>query len=123
MYYTGEDESEQMQCIMEILGVPPQSMVKKSSRHKLFFSNGNSNAPLLVPNSRGKIRQPNSKAMQKALKTTDKQFINFLLACLRWRPQDRLTPEEALEHPFLRDMALQMKCKNVERAREKEMRR
>lgn len=28
-----------------------------------------------------------------------------------------------MEHPFLRDMALQMRSKNAERAKEKEMRR
>jgi dual specificity tyrosine-phosphorylation-regulated kinase 2/3/4 len=37
--FIGEDEVEQMQCIMEAKGVPPRSMIVVSSRRKLFFDN------------------------------------------------------------------------------------
>lgn len=35
--FPGENEKEQLACIMEILGLPPQNVLDKSTRLKLFF--------------------------------------------------------------------------------------
>ena len=35
--FPGENEQEQLSCIMEVLGVPDKEFVHKSSRKKLFF--------------------------------------------------------------------------------------
>ena len=35
--FAGEDEKEQMQCIMEVKGVPPRSMIVVATRRKVFF--------------------------------------------------------------------------------------
>lgn len=35
--FPGENEQEQLSCIMEVLGVPDKAFVQKSSRTKLFF--------------------------------------------------------------------------------------
>ena len=35
--FPGENEQEQIACIIEILGVPPKHFLEKSSRIKLFF--------------------------------------------------------------------------------------
>jgi len=35
--FPGENEQEQLSCIMEVLGVPDKEFVNKSSRKKLFF--------------------------------------------------------------------------------------
>ena len=35
--FAGEDEKEQMQCIMEVKNVPPRSMIVVASRRKIFF--------------------------------------------------------------------------------------
>ena len=35
--FAGEDEKEQMQCIMEVKGVPPRSMIVLATRRKVFF--------------------------------------------------------------------------------------
>ena len=35
--FPGENEQEQLACIMEILGVPERHLVDRSSRKKLFF--------------------------------------------------------------------------------------
>ena len=44
--------------------------------------------PIIVPNSRGKIRHPGSKDLASVHpKCTDMQFINFLQRCLRWDPK------------------------------------
>ena len=56
--FPGENEVEQLACIMEVLGVPPRKLVGECSRRKAFFdSTGN---PRIVPNSRGKGQRPST---------------------------------------------------------------
>ena len=47
----GEDEVEQLLCIMEIMGAPPHHLIDNATRKKVFFDA--SNQPNVVPNSRG----------------------------------------------------------------------
>lgn len=47
----GEDEAEQLLCIMEVLGAPPRRLVDASARRKAFFDNRG--LPLVKANSRG----------------------------------------------------------------------
>ena len=61
--FPGENEVEQLACIMEVLGVPPKSILDQSTRKKMFFDS-NSN-PRIVPNSRGKKRHPKSKDLDR----------------------------------------------------------
>lgn len=35
--FPGENEQEQLSCIMEVLGVPDKDLINRSSRKKLFF--------------------------------------------------------------------------------------
>jgi dual specificity tyrosine-phosphorylation-regulated kinase 2/3/4 len=35
--FPGENEQDQLACIMEVQGVPDQYLVEKSTRKKLFF--------------------------------------------------------------------------------------
>jgi len=35
--FPGENEQEQLSCIMEVLGVPEKYLIEKSTRKKLFF--------------------------------------------------------------------------------------
>jgi hypothetical protein len=48
---TGEDEVEQLLCIMEVMGAPPQHLIEAGGRKKVFFDANNQ--PTVVPNSRG----------------------------------------------------------------------
>lgn len=99
--FPGENETEQIQCIMEVLGPPPKKMIVNSSRRKAFFdADGN---PLTVPNSRGKVRTPSSKTLAAATKCNDQLFLSFLKRCLKWDPKVRWTPDKALEHPWVCD--------------------
>lgn len=84
---------------MEICGVPPDSVLELSSRKHLFFNADNS--PIIVPNSRGKERQPSTKSLEKILKCSDSMFIDFLKGCFAWHPMDRLTPLKALQHEWI----------------------
>lgn len=97
--FPGENEVEQLACIMEVCGVPPTKLMENATRVKMFFdSSGN---PRLVANSRGKMRRPDSKQLQTVLRTTDAKFVDFLEGCLRFSPKDRLIPEDALHHEWI----------------------
>ena len=91
--FPGENETEQLACIMEVMGAPPRALVEEASRRKMFFDSAG--APRIVANSRGKKRRPGAKDMASALRCKDPAFVSFLESCLRWDKRDRLTPEQA----------------------------
>ncbi|KAI8994611.1 kinase-like domain-containing protein [Pilobolus umbonatus] len=97
--FPGENEQEQLACIMEVQGVPASYLIEKSTRRKLFFdTDGN---PRIQPNSKGRKRRPGTRALEHALKTTDEHFLDFVNKCLQWDPEHRLKPEEAMKHPWI----------------------
>jgi dual specificity tyrosine-phosphorylation-regulated kinase 2/3/4 len=100
--FPGENEQEQLACIMEVFGPPEKYLVEKSARKKLFFdSNGK---PKPVVSSKGKRRRPSTKTLAQALNCGDDAFVDFIAKCMRWSPDARITPEEALQHPFIDDV-------------------
>ncbi|XP_057693703.1 dual specificity tyrosine-phosphorylation-regulated kinase 4 isoform X2 [Corythoichthys intestinalis] len=97
--FPGESEVEQIACIMELLGMPPNDFVQSASRRRLFFdSKGN---PRNTTNSKGKKRKPNSKELSTTLKTNDTLFLDFITRCLTWDPTKRMTPDEGLQHGWI----------------------
>ncbi|KAK9480189.1 hypothetical protein V1514DRAFT_318463 [Lipomyces japonicus] len=97
--FPGENEQEQLGCIMEVLGPPEAYMIEKASRRKLFFDS--TRKPRVVISSRGRKRIPSSKTLAQALKSDDERLIDFIAQCLRWDPAKRLKPDEAVRHPFI----------------------
>lgn len=99
--FPGENEVEQLACIMEILGKPPPNVLEPASRRRIFFdSKGN---PRSMTNSKGKKRQVNGKELGAALKTNDALFVDFIRGCLEWDPAARLTPDEAIQHEWIQE--------------------
>jgi dual specificity tyrosine-phosphorylation-regulated kinase 2/3/4 len=66
--------------------------------------------PKILPNTRGKERIPNSKNLQKMLNCGDEYFVDFVDKCIEWDTNDRLTPETALKHPWIRIGLNEMKA-------------
>ncbi|KAF3023812.1 hypothetical protein E8E15_003019 [Penicillium rubens] len=97
--FPGENEQEQLACIMEIFGPPEKHLIEKSSRKKLFFDS--LGKPRLTVSSKGRRRRPSSKELRQALKCDDEAFLDFITRCLRWDPARRLSPHDALKHEFL----------------------
>ena len=103
--FTGEDEIEQLLCIMEVKGIPPRSMIMQSSRRKMFFNE--EYLPVRKENSRGKVRVPGSKNLRSMIldaqikqaapvdSTTTNDFVDFLEKCLEMKPDKRIITEEA----------------------------
>ncbi|GAA5874038.1 hypothetical protein JCM1840_006126 [Sporobolomyces johnsonii] len=97
--FPGENEQEQLACIMEVMGLPEKYLVDRSSRKRLFFDS--TGAPRPVVNSKGRRRRPGSKTLAQVLKTDDELFIDFIAKCLTWDPDRRLKPDPALRHPWI----------------------
>jgi dual specificity tyrosine-phosphorylation-regulated kinase 2/3/4 len=115
--FPGENEQEQLSCIMEVLGIPEKEFVNRSSRKKLFFGmafifpvslrfayvftldpNG---APRAVINSKGRRRRPGTKTLAQVLRCNDEEFVDFVSKCLVWDPERRIKPQAAMRHPFV----------------------
>lgn len=113
--FPGEDEHEQMACIMEVLGPPPRSLIESASRRRVFFDSNNT--PRIQPNSRGKKRRPGAKDLPSAVRCNDPDFLSFLQSCLRWDQRERPTAEQALAHPWLRNANSQGPSPRTDRLR------
>ncbi|KAF2262830.1 hypothetical protein CC78DRAFT_534476 [Lojkania enalia] len=97
--FPGENEQEQLACIMEIFGPPEKHLIEKSSRKKLFFDS--LGKPRVTVSTKGRRRRPSSKTLQQALKCDDDAFLDFIARCLRWDPERRMKPDEAMLHEFI----------------------
>lgn len=102
--FPGENEQEQLACIMEIFGPPSRDIIEKCTRRKLFFDS--SLKPRVTVSSKGRRRRPSSKTLGGVLKCDDEAFLDFLAQCLRWDPDKRLRPDQALLHPFINNEPL-----------------
>ncbi|TFK46040.1 hypothetical protein OE88DRAFT_1708135 [Heliocybe sulcata] len=97
--FPGENEQEQLSCIMEVLGVPDKDFVNRSSRKRIFFDS--TGAPRPVVNSKGRRRRPGTKTLAQVLRCDDELFVDFIAKCLVWDPEKRIKPQAASRHPFI----------------------
>ncbi|WFD01655.1 dual-specificity kinase [Malassezia obtusa] len=96
--FPGENEQDQLACMMEVLGLPDRALLERSTRRKLFFDS--TGAPRPVVNSRGQRRRPSTRSLAAAARTRDELFLDFIAQCLTWDPARRLTADAALQHPW-----------------------
>lgn len=103
--FPGENEVEQLACIIEIIGLPPCEVLARASRRKLFFGNYQEGfndefmhffarktnqhfitdakgAPRYSMNSVQWKRKPGSRNLTSALQCDDPLFIDFISRCL-----------------------------------------
>lgn len=115
--FPGENEQEQLSCIMEVLGLPDKDLINRSTRKRLFFGmcisagdplilildrpTDSTGAPRPVVNSKGRRRRPGTKTLAQVLRCEDEFFVDFIAKCLIWDPERRLKPQLAMRHPFL----------------------
>ncbi len=115
--FPGEDEGDQLACIIELCGLPQQKLLDTSKRARNFISSKGYPrycSVITLPDGqislqgsksrRGKYRgPPGSKEWTTALKGCDDAlFIDFLKKCLEWDPSARMTPPQALRHAWIR---------------------
>ncbi len=80
--FAGENERDQMGAIMEVIGLPPRSLIAKATRRKVFFDDDYN--PILKQNSRGKVRKPGCRPLDSIIKANDPDLIEFLKVYI-WR--------------------------------------
>ncbi|KII88871.1 hypothetical protein PLICRDRAFT_175129 [Plicaturopsis crispa FD-325 SS-3] len=97
--FPGENEQEQLSCIMEVLGIPDKDFINRSTRKRIFFDNNGTPRP--VVNSKGRRRRPGTKNLAQVLRSNDEDFIDFIAKCLIWDPDRRIKPQQAIVHPFV----------------------
>lgn len=103
--FPGENERDQLACIMEYLGPPPQEMISKSPRKKEFFDANAGYAPKLVLNSKRRMRYPGTRSLAVFLGLSkDDEFVSFVEQFLRWTPADRISPQKAMRHAWVADI-------------------
>uniref|UniRef100_A0A1I8FC17 Protein kinase domain-containing protein n=1 Tax=Macrostomum lignano TaxID=282301 RepID=A0A1I8FC17_9PLAT len=108
--FPGEDEGDQLACIMELCGTPPQALLDACRRTKVFFSSrglpryssvdaGPDGSPQLKGgrSRRGKFAGlRGSRDLRRRLKGTGaaaaiRCSLDFLRRCLLWLPEERMT--------------------------------
>eukprot|EP01126_Amoeba_proteus_P048248 TRINITY_DN5568_c0_g1_i4.p1 TRINITY_DN5568_c0_g1~~TRINITY_DN5568_c0_g1_i4.p1 ORF type:complete len:372 (-),score=41.97 TRINITY_DN5568_c0_g1_i4:258-1373(-) len=105
--FIGSDCQSQFYCMMDVLGSPPQIFMEKSPHFKYFFKSldvGN-----IVPKSRFPwTRWNNEVPLWKILHVKGSEdygdlstFYSLLKEMLIYDPEKRVTPQEALKHPFI----------------------
>ncbi|KPI89509.1 putative Protein kinase [Leptomonas seymouri] len=100
--FPGEDEKDQLGCIMEYLGPPPQSFIEASSarRKREFFDEHFRPRERQTP--KGRVRVPSSKSLAKFLGVPeDDDFLSFVMQFLQWDPASRVSPREAMQHQWI----------------------
>ena len=93
-----------MSRIMEMRDVPPPEVLKVSERKMKFFQVNQVDQtldPIMLKNSRGKLRKPNGKPLDYVIGDEDPDFNDFVTKCLDWNPNTRITPDEALKHVWV----------------------
>lgn len=111
----GEDEGDQLACMIELLNVPPPQFLYKCKQAKVSKFFDTYGFPLYcrptVGPKKTKTKFRGFPGTRKLLPCCeDKEFKDFVRQCLTWDPAKRLTPAEALEHPWI---AKQTKTTNV----------
>ena len=96
--FPAKNEQDLLLYHMELLGLPADEVLARASRADEFFAHGR---PLRHTDRKGRLHPIGSRQLEDILQNADSAFINFLKRCLMWDPADRITPTEALQHPFI----------------------
>ena len=95
--FQGSNELDQLCKIVEVLGEVPESLVQTSKRKSAFFDED-----CKLRDKNGELVKPAIRTLAGLIKNAEKNFIDFLIDCLKLNPEDRIDPEAALSHPWIR---------------------
>lgn len=55
----------------------------------------------MVPDSRGRTPQPGGRSLSQLLRHQSAGFVDLVASMLVWDPTQRITPQEAAQHPWM----------------------
>ncbi|XP_077967353.1 dual specificity tyrosine-phosphorylation-regulated kinase 4-like isoform X2 [Styela clava] len=92
----GKNKIDEFASLMEVLGPPPSYMIPPG---KDIYAKA-----INYTTESGLKRKPNRTPLALLLLGVDDALLFDLIArCLKWDPQLRITSEEALQHPYLKE--------------------
>jgi dual specificity tyrosine-phosphorylation-regulated kinase 2/3/4 len=74
--FPSNNEVELMSSIQEFLDIPPNEMIQKALKKKVFFDR--ENRPRLIFDENERLRRPGSKRLEDFLKSSDSKFLDFI---------------------------------------------
>ena len=96
--FPGRNEKELLVYIIEVIGLPPFSILTDSYK-KTYYYNNYSNKHLR--DSKGRLRHPETRPINRVVNSNNMSLINLITQCLEWDPIKRITPSKALELEWL----------------------
>lgn len=107
--FPASGEGELLERFIEYLGPVPSEILSKGKRVSKFYSDSFELRPNLSKKGRQR-KKPFSRSLHHFLKGTtemDQLFLHLVSRCLDYNPSKRITPKEALEHPWMLKMRKQ----------------
>ncbi|KJE89380.1 dual-specificity tyrosine-(Y)-phosphorylation regulated kinase 1B [Capsaspora owczarzaki ATCC 30864] len=122
--FGGKNEYDQIGKICEVCGVPPDAMLEEAPRRSMYFTTDSSTGKYALRPPKDKTKQflpagsrqladilgiatggPLGRRMGEKGHSREEyeQFLNLVLRLLDLDPYTRITPREALMHPFFAD--------------------
>lgn len=101
--FPAKNERDLMLYQLALLGLPSEELLAKAMRAHDFFSG---TVPLMSKDKKDRVHPVGSKSLSDVCKNQDPLFLDFIDRCLRWNPAERMTPQQALTHPWLQQTAV-----------------
>ena len=99
--FPGNNEQEQLEYIMELQGMFPETMIDKSRKKDHYFDTDYS--PFLIEDPQhGILRIPESRRLEDAVPSSDALFLDFVASCLVLDPEARPGASQQMKHPWIR---------------------
>ncbi|CAD8196576.1 unnamed protein product [Paramecium octaurelia] len=95
--FQSKTEKELLYAQTKVLGMPPKEVIDQSPRRSKFFDDKYQLNYKIKENEQTQQLKPLPQLLDKA----DADFYDFISKCLEWNQFQRLTPEQALEHPWI----------------------
>jgi dual specificity tyrosine-phosphorylation-regulated kinase 2/3/4 len=88
--FPGANEQEMLELIMEVQGIPSESLIRRSRKMAHYFDTDFS--PFLIEDpDRGILRVPDSRPLASRVPTPDPTMLDFIAKCLELDPDLRFT--------------------------------
>ena len=103
--FPGESETEQIHRFSSVLGLPPRAQLMMATRSKVFFEDSYDKLKSFKTKNGTTFTPKQTNIDEILVEAEDEGFIDFVSKLLVWKPEDRMTPDEAINHPWLADVA------------------
>jgi serine/threonine protein kinase len=107
--FIGENAIQQLYRIIEVLGMPPESMLRRSAHLSKFFNRTprglepTQNWPGRIDVGKNDLRKIITAKPEANQPQHVEFFLDLVTRMLKWDPTERISPLEALNHPFVRN--------------------